>query len=129
MGFGPMDQFYTFAKIPEGPWEVAQPVHMCFVDQDKAYERLPQGVLWGCSGLLLRAIRSLYCRSQSSVHVAGSKSNPFPVRFSLRQGCLLSPVLFIIFIDRISKHSQAVEGVCGLQIDKLGPLRPNLRLK
>ncbi len=29
----------------------------------------------------------------------------------LRQGCPLSPVLFIIFMDRISRHSQEPEGV------------------
>ncbi|KAI3367334.1 hypothetical protein L3Q82_008372 [Scortum barcoo] len=42
------------------------------------------------------AVRSLY--------IAGSKSDLFPVHVGLRQGCPLSPVLFIIFMDRISRH-------------------------
>ncbi len=45
------------------------------------------------------------------VHIAGSKSDLFPVHVGLRQGCPLSPVLFIIFIDRISRRSQGPEGV------------------
>ncbi|TWW57747.1 R2DM Retrovirus-related Pol polyprotein from type II retrotransposable element [Takifugu flavidus] len=43
--------------------------------------------------------------------IAGSKSNSFPVRVGLRQGCPLSPILFIIFMDRISRCSHGVEGI------------------
>uniref|UniRef100_A0A8C6WRQ5 Reverse transcriptase domain-containing protein n=1 Tax=Neogobius melanostomus TaxID=47308 RepID=A0A8C6WRQ5_9GOBI len=38
------------------------------------------------------------------------KSDLFPVRVGLRQGCPLSPVLFITFMDRISRRSQGPEG-------------------
>ncbi len=73
----------------------------------------PVEVLWEYRfrGLLLRAARSLYDRSRSLVHIAGSKSDLFPVHVGLRQGYPLSPVLFIIFIDRISRRSQGPEGV------------------
>ena len=43
--------------------------------------------------------------------MAGNKSDLFPVRVGLHLGCPLSPILFIIFMDRISRHSQGVEGV------------------
>ncbi|KAI3374597.1 hypothetical protein L3Q82_021177 [Scortum barcoo] len=71
------------------------------------------GVLreYGVRGPLLRAVRSLYDRSRSLVRIAGSKSDLFPVHVGLRQGCPLSPVLFIIFMDRISRRSQGPEGV------------------
>ena len=29
----------------------------------------------------------------------------------LRQGCALSPILFVIYMDRISRHSHGVEGL------------------
>ncbi len=47
----------------------------------------------------------------SLVRIAGSKSDLFPVHVGLWQGCPLSPVLFIIFMDRISRRSQGPEGV------------------
>ncbi|KAI3354306.1 hypothetical protein L3Q82_018492 [Scortum barcoo] len=66
---------------------------------------------YGVRGPLLRAVRSLYDRSRSLVRIAGSKSDLFPVHVGLWQGCPLSPVLFIIFMDRISRRSQGPEGV------------------
>ncbi len=45
------------------------------------------------------------------VCIACSKSDLFPVHEGLQQGCPLSPVRFIIFMDRISRRSQGPEGV------------------
>ncbi|KAK3533462.1 hypothetical protein QTP70_022244 [Hemibagrus guttatus] len=52
--------------VLEGSWKFAQPVHMCFVNLEKAFDRVPRGILWevlweyGVRGPLLRAVRSLY---------------------------------------------------------------------
>ncbi|MEJ4486828.1 reverse transcriptase family protein [Enterococcus faecium] len=116
-GRGTLDQLYTLHRVLEGSWEFAQPVHMCFVDLEKAFDCVPRGILWevlreyGVGGPLLGAVRSLYNRSRSLVRIAGSKSDLFPVHVGLRQGCPLSPVLFIIFMDRISRRSRGPEGV------------------
>ncbi|KAK3518675.1 hypothetical protein QTP70_007168 [Hemibagrus guttatus] len=75
---GTLDQLYTLHRVLEGLWEFAQPVHMCFVDLEKAFDRVPRGILWevlweyGVHGPLLRAVRSLYNRSKSLVLIASS---------------------------------------------------------
>ncbi|KAK3527334.1 hypothetical protein QTP86_021953 [Hemibagrus guttatus] len=114
---GTLDQLYTLHRVLEGLWEFAQPVHMCFVDLEKAFNRVPHGILWevlweyGVHGPLLRAVWFLYNRSRSLVHIASCKSDLFPVHVGLQQSCPLSPVPFIVFMDRISRRSQGLEGV------------------
>ncbi|KAI3360757.1 hypothetical protein L3Q82_012993 [Scortum barcoo] len=69
-GRGTLDQLCTLHRVLEGLWEFAQPVHMCFVDLEKAFDRVPRGILWGVlreygvRGPLLRAVRSLYDQEQ-----------------------------------------------------------------
>ena len=84
---------------------------MCFADLEKAYDKDSQEKLlevlreYGVRGSLLRAIQSLFSQSESCVRVLGSKSVSFPVGVGLRQGCALSPILFVVFMDRISRRT------------------------
>ncbi|TWW54144.1 hypothetical protein D4764_0165650 [Takifugu flavidus] len=76
-GHGTVNQLYTLSRVFEGAWEFAQPVHMCFVDLEKAFDRVPRGVLWvlqeyGVPGPLIHTVHSLYDRCQSLVHIAGN---------------------------------------------------------
>ncbi|KAK3521652.1 hypothetical protein QTP70_014704, partial [Hemibagrus guttatus] len=110
-------RLYTLRRVLEGSWEFAQPVHMRSVDLEKAFDHVPHGILWevlweyGVRGPLLRAVRSLYDQGRSLVRIVSCKSDLFPVHAGLRQGCPLSPVLFITFMGRISRRSQGLEGV------------------
>ena len=64
---------------------------------------------YGINGQLLRAIKSFYCRPEVCVRVNGKQSKPFHVGVELRQGCVLSPLLFIVYMNWIDKCSQADE--------------------
>ncbi len=63
------------------------------------------------SGPRLQAIRSLCNQSESCVRILSTKSNMFPVGAGLCQSCPLSLILFVIFTDRISRHSRGEECV------------------
>ena len=64
---------------------------------------------YGVNGQLLRAIKSFYCRPEVCVRVNGKQSQPFYVGVGLRQGCILSPLLFIVYVNWIDICSQADE--------------------
>jgi len=112
-----VNQLYTLSRVLEGAWEFAQPIYMYSVDLEKAFDRVPRGVLWGVLRQyvvldpLIGVVRSLCDQCQSLVCIAGSKSDVFPVSVGLRQGCPLSPILYIIVMDRVSGCRQGVEGV------------------
>ena len=57
----------------------------------------------GAPGVCIGAVWGLYDRCQSLVRIASNKSDVFLVRAGLRQGCPLSPIMFKIFMDRISR--------------------------
>ena len=57
------------------------------------------------------AIKSLYCQPEVCVRVNGKKSKPFHVGVGLRQGGVLSPLLFIIYMNWIDKLSRTDECV------------------
>ena len=61
---------------------------------------------YGVDGRLLRAIKSLYCLPEVCVRVNGKQSKPFHVGVGLQQGCVLSPLRFIVYMNLIDKCSQ-----------------------
>ena len=111
------DQIFTLKQIFEKSWKYGKDLFACFVDLEKVCDRIPRDKLWkvlreyGVNGQLLRAIKSFYCRPEVCVRVNGKQSKPFHMGVGLRQGCVLSPLLFIVYMNWIDKCSQADECV------------------
>ena len=89
----------------------------CFVDLEKSYDRVPRDKLWKVlqeyrvNSQLLRAIKLFYCKSEVCVRVNGKQSKTFYMGVGLRQGCVLSPLLFIVYMNWIDKCRTADECV------------------
>lgn len=84
-----------------------QDTWLAFVDFKKAFDLVPHEGLFakcwkiGVRGSALGFIKKLYAASSARVRVGDSNSDLFPVRRGVRQGCPLSPILFLIFINDI----------------------------
>ena len=79
-----------------------------FIDFRTAYNRVDRGKLRGClkgMGIGGWAYSAVSCE----VKVGAGRSDPFEVSCGLRQGCILSPVLFSLFINSIIARLKEAE--------------------
>ena len=55
-------------------------------------------------GKLLKALQSFYVDSRACVQVGNDVSECFPVNVGLRQGCVMSPWLFNVYMDGVVRE-------------------------
>ena len=81
----------------------------CSLIKKKAFDRVNRDKLWkvleqyGVMGQLLDNIRAIYANSRSAVRTTTGTSDWFPVTSGIRQGCNLSPLFFVPYMDQITK--------------------------
>ncbi|XP_049269910.1 uncharacterized protein LOC119385332 [Rhipicephalus sanguineus] len=79
----------------------------CFLDVEKAYDNVPHGPLFACLSdlglpqLLISTIRRMYSENVVSVQLGDIITGPIRVNKGLRQGCPLSPLLYILYASRL----------------------------
>ena len=84
-----------------------QNLYHVFIDFKKAFDRVWHAALWATmrkyhiNANLVRTIQQLYDKAASAVQMNGSIGEWFRTTVGERQGCLLSPTLFNIFLVRI----------------------------
>ena len=69
--------------------------------------------MYGINGKLLKAVQSLYERSEACVRVCREEGEWFRVGVGLRQGCVMSPWLFNVFMDGVMKEVRESVGDVG----------------
>ena len=88
-------------KSREGQKEL----HCVFVDQEKAYDRVPRQKLWHCmrqAGVMekyIRVVQNMYAGPETVVRCV---AEPFKVEVGLHQGSALSPLLFPVVINQLT---------------------------
>ena len=88
-------------------------VHMCLFDLLKAFDSVEFAVLLchlfdtGVNGKTWRLIRNWYQNGKCFVQIDGRRSPAFPVERGVRQGSILSPILFNIVMDPLLKSMEA----------------------
>ncbi len=87
----------------------AKKLYAAVMDLEKAYDRVDREALWsvlriyGVGGQLIKGIQAFYREANACVRVGGEFSESFAVEVSVRQGCVMSPWLFNIFLDGCMK--------------------------
>ena len=87
------------------------PLYIAFIDLTKAFDLVSRGGLFnilpkiGGPPKLQSMIESFHTDTKGTVEFSGSSSEPFEIRGGVKQGCVLAPTLFGIFIGMLLKHA------------------------
>ena len=104
-GTRPADHLLLLKSITGHYMQNGKKVFACFVDYKKAYDNVWREGLYykllmsGINADMVNIIRSMYDNSQQALKINRSVTDPFQSYRGVRQGCVLSPLLFNIFID------------------------------
>lgn len=85
-----------------------KPLFIGLLDLAQAFDRVPPAQLWqalatyGTPPTLLAMVNLLYSQRQASVKVGDKLSRVFRLFSGVKQGCPLSPLLFLVFLDKIT---------------------------
>ena len=105
------DQIATLRIIVEQSLEWNSSLYVNFVDYEKAFDSVDRETLWkllrhyGVPTKLVNIIKNSYSDMSCRVVHGGQFTRQFQVKTGVRQGCLLSPFLFLLAIDWIMKTS------------------------
>jgi len=83
-------------------------LYMAFIDLTKALDTVNRELLWdalakfGCPPQVLAVLRAFHDGMMAKVVLGGSESAPFHVNIGVKQGCVLAPVIFNLFLVAVT---------------------------
>ena len=95
-------------------------IFSCFVDFKKAFDSIPRDVLlrklldFGITGRCFNILKHIYSSDRASIKSGNSRSGFFDLDLGVRQGCILSPLLFNLFLSDLAKRFESMEEKIGL---------------
>jgi len=78
-----------------------------FIDSENGFDSVKRKVMWltlqeyGITRQIIQIIKILYDRFKYKIFHEGKPSEFIEVRNGLRQGCILSPTLFLLILERV----------------------------
>ena len=109
-GRGTTDAIFVVRQVQEKFLAEDKELWMAFVDLEKAFDRVPREVLWwalrkaGVEEWLVNIVKILYFGSCTAVKLLNGESAMFDVNVGVHQGSVLSPLLFTIVLEVLSKN-------------------------
>ena len=123
------EQIFSLRQIVDKCLAWQRPVLMNFIDFKKAFDCIHRESLWkivanyGIPDKVINIMKSLYRGSSCAVRVDGALSEFFEIHSGVRQGCVLSPLLFGIAMDWVLKTAMkkqaGIEWVDGKKLSDL----------
>ena len=109
-GKGTCDAIFMARQMQENFRVKGKKLYFGFVDLEKAFDRVPREVIsramrkLGVEEWLVSAVMSMYSGAKTVVSTVYGNSKSFEVIVGMHQGSALSPLLFVIFMEAISRE-------------------------
>ena len=112
-GRGTTDAIFVVRQLQEKYLAVNKRLYMAFVDLEKAFDPVPWKVIWralrklGVEEWIVRLVQVMYANARSRVRVGEDFSKEFELKVGVHQGSVLSPLLFVIVLEALSREFRA----------------------
>lgn len=123
-GYSTIDNIYNLTAIVNLKLYEGRKVYAFFVDFRAAFDRVPRKLLiyklhqMGMSSKVVTFIENVYKSTKSAVWTGDELSGYFDTNIGVKQGCLLSPLLFALYLNDLHDYLKG-----GILIDQM-----NIRL-
>jgi hypothetical protein len=124
------EQVFALTELIKMRQRQKKDTYACFIDIKKAYDTVWHAGLqaklkqYGIHGRMHEALSSLYAGCESTIRLGGVLGHTefFPIETGVRQGCILSPLLYSLFINGAAVELKGKLSACGV------PVGPHARL-
>ena len=118
-----MEAIFLVRQLMKRYREQKKDLHMVFIDLEKAYDKIPRNVMWWAlekhkvPAKYITLIKDMYDNVVTSVRTSDVDTDDFPIKIGLHQGSALSPYLFALVMDEVTRDIQGDIPWCMLFVD------------
>jgi hypothetical protein len=122
-GRSTVEAIFLIRQLMERYREQKKDLHMIFIHLEKAYDKVSRNIMWWAlqkHKVLTKyiiLIKDMYDNVVTSVRISDGDTNDFPINIRLHQGSALSPYLFALMMDEITRDIQGGIPWCMLFVD------------
>jgi len=119
---------YNVCLLAEKYSEFSKSLYLCYLDYQKAFDSVWREGLWhvmehlGYEGKIIHLLKALYMETFSDARVDGEISEWFQTVGRVLQGCVLSPLLFCIYLEVVTARALITEDISGYSLHYPDPV-------